>query len=431
MALLMTTGCGPKAEFFIADEEGLPLQAQVLRWQEHVPVVRGVPEGAEVEIEIAEGKGRSSARFIVNYLEAVHLGYHAPVAGSWQGEDGTAWIWSLDPQTNRPFGPSTARIRLKINGELQSELLLKRTDIPPGVTMREVAEDEVIGTLVVPEGQGPFPGVVVFHGSEGNTKGATRRCLELSAEGILCFAPRYFGDPLPQASILEIPLERIEAQLDWFLARAELDSSRPLVAIGSSRGGEVALMAAARVEQIAGVVTLVGSAHRWAAMNDALSPAWTEQGKPLPVIAKGDVPLPQLTEEDGRQVLRTTPFLRQVFDAASDQQRQAALIPLDTQRVKLLMIGAEDDQLWPSCDLAQAAAAAYGAENVEYHCLAGAGHSLTVPGHSTMGASELDLDGGAVQLLGGDPASHAKAQYEASAMLKAFVKAVHGVDTTL
>ena len=104
-------------------------------------------------------------------------------------------------------------------------------------------ESDLVGTFRTPEGSGPFPGVLALGGSDGGTpEYFLKLCV---SEGFACLALVYWGTSDTPATMVEIPLERIERGLRWLLGRADVSARNGRAAVvGASKGGELALLLA-------------------------------------------------------------------------------------------------------------------------------------------------------------------------------------------
>ncbi|XP_014674552.1 PREDICTED: acyl-coenzyme A amino acid N-acyltransferase 1-like [Priapulus caudatus] len=115
---------------------------------------------------------------------------------------------------------------------------LQRSYLADGVTVQEIEHGNIRGRLFLPEGPGPFLGVIDMFGSGGNI--VTFRSALLASRGFatLCLPYIYYKD-LPKR-LDDIHLEYFEEAVDWF-------SSHPQVlphgvgAMGVSLGGEIVL----------------------------------------------------------------------------------------------------------------------------------------------------------------------------------------------
>lgn len=101
------------------------------------------------------------------------------------------------------------------------------------------------GTTYGPAGDGPFPAVVLLHGSEGGWSGwSHRNAVMLAAHGFLAYPHSYTrgGNAWNAGSIVDVPLDRTVEALNALRAFAFCDGKVGLY--GVSRGGEHALLLA-------------------------------------------------------------------------------------------------------------------------------------------------------------------------------------------
>ncbi len=134
-------------------------------------------------------------------------------------------------------------------------------------------------------------------------------------------------------------------------AQPQVDSKR-LGVIGTSRGGELALLLGATFPQIRAVVAYVPSNVVWEGFGPGLpagTPAWSYRGRSLPVIQE------QLTAEQVQAVVQHTPIATTplYYPALDDPSTvEAAVIPVEQSNAAILLISGQDDQLWPSARMA-------------------------------------------------------------------------------
>ena len=101
------------------------------------------------------------------------------------------------------------------------------------------------GTTYGPAGEGPFPAIVVLHGSEGGWSGWSHRtAVMLAAHGFLAYPHSYSrdGNAWNAGSIVEVPLDRTVDALNAVRAFGFCNGQVGLY--GVSRGGEHALLVA-------------------------------------------------------------------------------------------------------------------------------------------------------------------------------------------
>ncbi|ART64562.1 alpha/beta hydrolase family protein [Kushneria marisflavi] len=101
------------------------------------------------------------------------------------------------------------------------------------------------GTTYGPSGDGPFPAVMVLHGSEGAWAGwSHRHAVMLAAHGFLAFPLGFSvgGNAWNAGQIIEVPLERTVAALQAL--RGFAFTGQGVGLYGASRGAEHALLVA-------------------------------------------------------------------------------------------------------------------------------------------------------------------------------------------
>ena len=107
--------------------------------------------------------------------------------------------------------------------------------------------------LSLPDGSGPFPGVVVVHDLTGFRADTRRHCTRLAAEGFAAAAPDLYASGRPRCVVQTVTsllrgkgrgLELIEATRKALAGHPEVDGSR-IGIIGFCMGGGFALLAAA------------------------------------------------------------------------------------------------------------------------------------------------------------------------------------------
>lgn len=153
------------------------------------------------------------------------------------------------------------------------------------VEQRTIVAGAVRGDLFFPTGDSPAPGVIVLGGSEGGRPSTTARTLAQQGYAVLALA--YFGEPGLPATLQQVPLEVGLDAADWLLAQPEVEGPR-LGLVGTSRGGELALLlAATRSAPFAAVVVNAGSDVVFPAgpVGPAASTSsWTLAGRDVPFI---------------------------------------------------------------------------------------------------------------------------------------------------
>ena len=127
--------------------------------------------------------------------------------------------------------------------------------------------DVIAGTLLLPEGAGPFPAVIFLHGSEAGSRKMPhyhRAAARLVREGIavLITDKRGVGDSTGtyvETPDMKVPAEDVVAKADYLAVHKDIDPKK-IGVMGWSQGGWVGPLAATMSPRIAFVITVSGPA---------------------------------------------------------------------------------------------------------------------------------------------------------------------------
>ena len=205
-----------------------------------------------------------------------------------------------------------------------------------------------------PTGRGDV--VLVLGGSEGGLQGSQPLASRIAEHGVGALALAYFGAPgLPQ-TLEKVPLESLQAGIDWVRKQPGM-TGRRLVVLGVSKGGEAALLLAANDPRLCAVVAGVPSSVVWAGI-DMAHPAtpvtvssWTMRGKPLAFVPYADGPFRGVRDLYERSLVAAAP---------------ETAIPVEKIRGPVLLISGKADQLWPSTPMSEAVMARLEAKHFAY-----------------------------------------------------------------
>ena len=152
----------------------------------------------------------------------------------------------------------------------------------PIAAHREQEELPFPGVLIVPDGSGPFPAVIVLHGSDGGTASTRTIARQFAEAGYVALALCYFGCPDTPFFLQDIDLEVIMDAVDYLKKRDDVQADA-IALVGYSRGAELALIVGALDPDVRAVVSFAGSpwVHHGFPVGGT---AWLYQGKPLPFL---------------------------------------------------------------------------------------------------------------------------------------------------
>jgi uncharacterized protein len=288
---------------------------------------------------------------------------------------------------------------------------------PQTIVWKPVSENGVVGTYVRPPGDATVPALVVLGGSDGGVPVWFARMFAEAGWGALALA--YFGAEGLPAELANVPLEYFDAAADWLARQPNVDASN-LSLIGASRGGELALLIAARSRVFQRVIAVVPSSVVWGPVAKAPGrnvAAWTIAGRPLPFLQFPSRPPPT------GEAYRGTPDFRAALEDAVAVE--AARIPVEHIRAAVLLLSGEDDQIWPSAFMArmlmQRLEAARHPLRFEHVSYPDAGHAF-LRGFDPR-VTEIRHPAGILLALGGTESGNRAAQEDSWNRMLAFLRA--------
>ena len=206
-----------------------------------------------------------------------------------------------------------------------------------------IAPPPLVGELHLPDGAGRAPALLILGGSEGGHGPAFHFAQTFAKRGFASLGLAYFGDPGLPATLENVALEYFTQAIDWLSTQPGVDPKR-IGVFGGSKGGEAALLIAARDPRIKAVVAGVPSSVAWQGYNPRNpidpGPSWTLGGKPVP-YAPYDM---------------TAPFtgVLDLYQRSLAKAPAEAVIPVERINGPVLLVSARDDKLWPSAAMGDA-----------------------------------------------------------------------------
>jgi dienelactone hydrolase len=275
----------------------------------------------------------SRATFRADVLGTVDVSRQSPIGGSYTGTDAMGLVWSAYGNGTSyaiSLRPQPLIITAETGGET-AHVDVSRTLLTEEIASADVRERGLYGRFFRPASGGPVPGVLVLGGSDGGLAPyAMREAALLARHGFAALALAYFYMGSLPDRLAGIPLEYFGGAIGWLKDQPSVRADR-LGVIGTSRGGELALLLGAHYPDLQAVVSYVGSGLVFPSPAGP-EPAWTFRGKPLPWIS------------NPFNILQADP---EQFDKAE--------IPVERTNGPVLLISGDADQVWPSTQLSQVA----------------------------------------------------------------------------
>jgi dienelactone hydrolase len=216
-------------------------------------------------------------------------------------------------------------------GGKTAHVQIARNLLTKEIACAEVRERGLYGRFFRPATGGPLPGVLMLGGPEGGlTSYVMREAALLAGHGFAALALAYFYIGSLPGRLAGIPLGYFGGAIRWLQDQPSVRGDR-LGVVGTSRGGELALLLGAHYLDLEAVVSYVGSGLVFPSPAGP-EPACTFRGKPLPWISN--------------------PF--DILQAKPERFERAE-IPVERTNGPVLLISGDADQVWPSTQLSQVA----------------------------------------------------------------------------
>ncbi|HEX5700726.1 MAG TPA: acyl-CoA thioesterase/BAAT N-terminal domain-containing protein, partial [Rubrobacter sp.] len=204
---------------------------------------------------------RSRAVFRADIQGTVDVSRQPPVEGSYTGTDPMGLVWSAYGSGTSyaiSLRPQPLFVTAETGGET-AHVEVSRTLLTDEIASTNVRERGLYGRFFRPATGGPVPGVLVIVGSDGGLAPyAMREATLLASHGFAALALAYFYVGSLPYRLARIPLEYFGDAIRWLQVHPSVRGDR-LGVIGTSRGGELALLLGAHYPDLEAVVSYVGS----------------------------------------------------------------------------------------------------------------------------------------------------------------------------
>ncbi|XP_073475615.1 acyl-coenzyme A amino acid N-acyltransferase 1-like [Aquarana catesbeiana] len=301
--------------------------------------------------------------------------------GDFHGVHPMGLFWALKPVTpflrlvkrNIKGSPFYVHVELYCRIEISSSpedppiasKIVERWYSSPRVERVQIREGRIRGALFLPQGEGPFPGVIDMFGGVGGL--LEFRSGLLASHGFASLALAYFAyEDLPNF-LGDVDLKYFE-EAAQFLCNHPKVSGEGVGVIAICKGAEMGLAMGTYLPQVAATVCINGTN----AVNGN-------------TLTYGDLSIPGIPYQTERLIFtdRGTLNLSRAMADPRKPEHQDSIFPVEKARGPILFIVGENDQNYDSLFFAKEALARahkYNKKDVYLQSYPGAGHLLEPPG---------------------------------------------------
>ncbi|HEX5167557.1 MAG TPA: acyl-CoA thioester hydrolase/BAAT C-terminal domain-containing protein [Cyclobacteriaceae bacterium] len=212
---------------------------------------------------------------------------------------------------------------------------------------QKIRQKDLVADFFYPKNTKGLPLIIAVGGSGGGFL-PEKEIQSLALNGYAVLSVAYFNvDGLPK-KLENIPLEYFTSAITWAREHSVVDSSK-IVALGVSRGAELALLLASLNPQIKGVVAYAPGCFILPNAVDTedsivTHSSWTWRKKPLPFA-----PL-RVLQDDNQKIIV---YRRYIEPLLKDHERNIYTINIENAKCPILMLSGGDDQTWPSAEMSK------------------------------------------------------------------------------
>lgn len=347
---------------------------------------------------------KASATYQADDSGQIDLKRDSSLGGSFTGVEPMGLYWALKADTisckftlSDVTRPALVDIEVVSGDKVLAKVTNERHCLTDGVRRSPVTEGRIRGTLFMPPGKGPFPGILdtnVFRGAPFELRAAL-----LAKRGFAVLALAFQGyQDLPKRAD-RFHLEYFEEGIDFLRQQPEVKGQK-IGLVSISKSGDLALSMATFLPDIAATIWVNGC----------------NANTLVPVYYK-DICVPPLLFDVKRT--KITPLglvdIGEVMDDPMSKEGLPSVIPIERAPGSFMFVVSEADRNWRSAYYAKLACdrlKAHGKNNYELVKYEKAGHFIEVPYMPFCLANFHGVAGQPV-FFGGEPKAHAEAQLDA------------------
>ncbi|WHI47611.1 alpha/beta hydrolase family protein [Microbulbifer sp. EKSA008] len=202
----------------------------------------------------------------------------------------------------------------------------------------KVKHKNLVANLYLPKIEHKLPVVIAFGGSEGGLSTGNANGEMIAPHGVAVLALAYFKEKGLPKTLDQIPMEYFVDAIDYLESHPSIDSSR-IGIVGGSRGSEAAFLLAAMDSRIKSIAVTTPSKVAWYGLTIPKS-AWTFKDKDIPALGLG-------LDSNAKLIDRFNVALGNLNNV------KKSLFKFENINGPILMVSAENDQVWPSYQMSK------------------------------------------------------------------------------
>ncbi|KAK1796090.1 hypothetical protein P4O66_009178 [Electrophorus voltai] len=356
---------------------------------------------------------RASATYQADGNGEIDVVRHSSIGGTYTGVEPMGLFWSMQPEVphkNLTIIDASKPISVEIQASSGGEILAKETNervlLAEGVRRVPIRGGRLKGTLFVPPGDGPFPGIIILI-TLGGIASEPQAAL-LANRGFVVLALAIFGYQDARKKVDEVHLEYFEEAIAFLQTQPKVQQTGVGI-LSFSKSGDLALSMASFLTNVKATVCINGC-----------------NANVLFPLHYKDMVIPPLLANTAKITIMKSGIL-DIRDAVKDpmeKENLATVIPIERASSKFLFIVSEDDRNWNSVYFAEMACSrlrAHGKTDYEMVSYPKAGHYVQVP-YMPHYPSGIHAAVGQVVAFGGEPKVHAHAEVDAWGRILEFFK---------
>ncbi len=304
--------------------------------------------------------------------------------------------------------------------EVVLERTLTRLFIEDHIEREVVRTPECHGTFFYPKEETSVPAIIMLGGSEGGIYEESAALL--SAQGYAVLSLAYFGETNLPATLHEVPVETVDHAVEWLQEKTFVNQNE-IACMGTSKGGELALLAAAHNPNIHAVIGEVPASHVFQSIDRKKwkSSSWTIEGNPVPYVPYSysvSITLQSMINIIRKRPQSLEPMYRHSLEKYRSESNEA-VIRVEKINGPILLLSGGEDALWPSGSMCESIMERLDAHTFPYEkkhlYFEKAGHVLPLPYLPSILPADVPFE------LGGTERANAEAGEKAWQEILAFL----------